>query len=687
MRRRTAASSRRRATVAAIAVALAAGTLATAPGASADAGPWPGTDGKILTDGPTLIDPATGTAGPVPNIGDGAYPAWAPDGSRFVSTWSGIQSIRPSGASKFSLPEGEGFRGSVIPKDLTFWWGGRYVVFSSNGQLGYGPSDGSWAPEPLLTSSQEPSTVCDDDPTVSPTGLLAFGRRINYGCYDYDGIWVYDSSVGTVKQIIADGSQPAFSPDGTKLAFVRYPADGGTSQIFTANADGTDAKQITTGPRSYANPSWSADGSRIIFDADTATDGSDVHTTEYIDPATGTYTKVADHQEGNFGYNPSWQPLRKNTTGRVWGADTYATNIASSRWTWNTVGQSEPGLMDAKAAVLINRDSPSYSLTAAALAGKKQGPVLMTPPGGLSSAVKAELKRTLKPGANVYLIGGTSMLSSSVSSQVSSLGFTPKRLAGTSRYSTSVAVAKAITSTPKYVFLATGTDYHSALAASAAAGADGTGSAGGVVLNDGNTLTSSVKDYLNSLNPENTMIITVGASAKYALNHTYFSHWASGSPYYPITASSHEGTAVALAKFWWGAPSQVALADVDSWHGGASAAAAANVFAPVLWTTPGTLSADTKNYLLRESASTQFAVAFGGSTSVAPGTLNTAGASISAGSTQYIYDPYYNGVASAAARPNTALARTNGGNARSVTRTGPTGATPDRRPFEAAHHQ
>ncbi|MFD4545344.1 cell wall-binding repeat-containing protein [Streptomyces sp. NPDC058466] len=678
--------TRRRAAALATAATFAAATLATAPGAVADdAGPWPGTEGKILVDGPLLVDPATGKATEVPSQA-GWYAAWAPDGSRLITTWSQISSIRPSGASKITLPWAEGVRSSASYEDLAFWWGGRYVVFSTGGQLAYGPSDGSWAPRPLLTATQEPSTVCDKDPTVSPYGLVAFERRINYGCYDNDGVWVYDSTAKTVKRVLADAEQPAYSPDGSKLAFVRH-VGGGMSQIFTANADGTGVQQITTDSRGYENPSWSPTGKRIIFDAHTTGDSSDVHTTEYVDLATGTLTKVPADPAGNSGSNPSWQPLRKNGTGRVWGADTYASNNAASRWTWNTVGQSAPGLLDAKAAVLINQDDAAYSLTAPALAGKKQGPVLMTPKSGLSSATKAELKRVLKPGANVYLIGGTSILGSAVSSQVSALGFTPKRLAGTSRYSTSVAVAKSVTSAPKYVFLATGTDYHSALAAAAAAGADGTSSAGSVVLNDGNKLTDSVKAYLNGLNPKNTMVITVGASAKYALTHTYLSKWPSTYSYYPITASTNEGTSAAIAKFWWSAPSQAALAYTNNWRGGVSAGAAMNVFGPVLWTSRDTLSSEAKSYLLRESASTQFVVGFGGTGSIAAGALDTAGASISAGSGQFVYHPYYNGLEPASSGQSTFELRTNGGQAATVARSGPVGAEPNLAPLKTVHRQ
>ncbi|MFJ3224127.1 cell wall-binding repeat-containing protein [Streptomyces sp. NPDC086783] len=630
-----------------------------------------------------LVNPVTGA---VTQVGTyrGYYAAWAPDGSRIISEAGQLASQRPDGSSRFSLPWAEGVRSSAEQKDITFWWGGRYVVYSTGGQLVYGPSDASWAPKPLLSAAQEPSTVCDEDPTVSPNGLVAFSRRINYGCYDNDGVWIYDSSAKTIKRVLTDAAQPAFSPDGTKLAFVRH-VDGGFSQLFTANADGTNVKQITTDGRGYANPSWSPTGTRIIADVHTAGDSRDVHTTEYVDVATGATTAVPGTPQGS---NPSWQPLRNNSAGRVWGSDAYASNIASSRWTWNTYGGTKvPGLMDAQAAVLINRDSPSYALTAPALAGKKHGPVLATTKSGLTTAVKNELKRTLRPGSNVYLIGGTSILTSTVSSQITSLGFTPKRLSGTDRYATSIAVAKSVTSSPKYVFLATGTDYHSALAAASAAGADGTSSAGSVVLNNGNSLTSSVRSYLNSLNPKTTMIVTVGSSAKYALTHTNFSNWPSTYSYYPITASTNEATSVALAKFWWTAPSTVALSYTNSWRGGVCAGAAMNVFGPVLWTSKDSLTSEVKSYLLRESASTNSVTAFGGTGSVSKTALDTAGAAISASATQFVYHPYYNGVVDTAAQQSTYVARTNGGQPATVARTGPTGADPHLDSLETVQHQ
>ncbi|MHC3468354.1 cell wall-binding repeat-containing protein [Streptomyces sp. 7R007] len=671
---------RRAAALATAAVLAATGTLATAPGAAADdAGPWPGTEGKILMDGGLLLDPATGARTVIPGV-SGTYAAWAPDGSRLITSSGQISSFRAGGSAKITLPRAEGMRSSAAYQDLTFGWSGRYVVFSTGGQLAYGPSDGSWAPGPLLTSSLEPSTVCDTEPSVSVSGLVAFERQ-GSNCSATPGVYVYESSTRTVKRVLTDAAQPAWSPDGTRLAFVR----GG--HVFTANADGTDVRQLTTDAREYANPSWSPTGTRIVFDVRVSTETADTHTTEYADVTTGALTQVTAEPSGG---NPSWQPLRKNTTARVWGADSHATSIAASRWSWNTLGQSEPGLLDAKSAVLVNQDSTAYALTAPALAGKKRGPVLMTPRSGLSTAVKNELKRMLKKGATVWMTGGTSLLGTTVSAQLKTLGYVPKRLSGVDRYETSVKVAKAVTTAPEYVFLADGTDYKAALPAAAAAGADGTASAGGLVLTNGTKLTSAVKSYLNGLDPDKTMVIPVGSAAKYALTHTSFANWPKTYYYYPITASTNEGLSVAVARFWWTTPSQVALAYTGSWRDGVSAGAAMNIYAPVVWTSRPALSDEVKSYLLRESAGTQAAVAFGPTGSVTAGALNTAGAAISANGSQFVYLPYYDGVAATA--PSALSARTDGaaepaGPGSPATRSGPVAGEPRLGPLRTAHRQ
>ena len=58
-------------------------------------------------------------------------------------------------------------------------------------------------------------------------------------------------------------SQPAFSPDGKQLAFVRL-ADG-KPQIFLISLNGGEAQQLTRYKYGAGTPKWSPDGKQILF--------------------------------------------------------------------------------------------------------------------------------------------------------------------------------------------------------------------------------------------------------------------------------------------------------------------------------------------------------------------------------------------------------------------------------------
>ncbi|WP_328553927.1 cell wall-binding repeat-containing protein [Streptomyces sp. NBC_00358] len=618
------------------ATALAAGTAtALAPGASADVTGWPAADGRIAVsgDGIMSVDVDGNDEKRVSNGSDDQSPAWSPDGSRVVFESAGVvQTISVTGGTKTTVYDG--IEDGAMASHPTYWAYGREIVYSASKKL-YAVLAGGGTPVRLLAAGG-----CDRVPSGDATGKFLVFQRNGTGCTTTTPSVVLYNATTKTETTLAAGGSPAVSPDGTKVAFVRTV--DGHRQLFSINTDGTGERRLTNDAGDYDTPSWAPASNRLVVHFNRPTSGGRQESNVVLTITADAVTEGQPFPWG--GYSPAWQPLRKNTVSRVWGADVNASNIAASRWTWNTVGKSEPGLMNASSAVLVSQDSQSYALTAPALAGKKHGPVLLTSATSVSSSVQAELKRVLKPGAPVYLVGGTSILGSALSTKITALGFTPKRLAGTSRYSTSVAVAKSITSAPDYVFIATGTDYHSALAAASAAGANGTSGKTVVVLNDGNTLTSSVKAYLNSLDPRDTYMIPVGGSAKYALTHTSFSHWPSSYTYYPIVASTNAGNAALLARFWWGGPGSVALASTDSWRGGTSAAAAMNVFGPMLWTDVATLSSETKSYLVQGAANINGVAVFGGTGSVSTTALNSAGAAVSASSSQWTYTPYYNGL-------------------------------------------
>jgi Tol biopolymer transport system component/imidazolonepropionase-like amidohydrolase len=100
-----------------------------------------------------------------------------------------------------------------------------------------------------------------------------------------------------------EATWPAWSPDGARIAFQRYSADG-FYHVWTVAADGTDAQQVTSGPFDHREPAWSPDGGRIAFSSDRAANGSyDIWTVEL---RTGAYEQHSAESANE--HSPAWSP-------------------------------------------------------------------------------------------------------------------------------------------------------------------------------------------------------------------------------------------------------------------------------------------------------------------------------------------------------------------------------------------
>ncbi len=72
--------------------------------------------------------------------------------------------------------------------------------------------------------------------------------------------------LGSGITVLGAGAEPAWSPRGDRIAFVRNGE--GHTHIYVANSQGGDAVQITDGPEDERQPAWSPDGQshRVLLD-------------------------------------------------------------------------------------------------------------------------------------------------------------------------------------------------------------------------------------------------------------------------------------------------------------------------------------------------------------------------------------------------------------------------------------
>lgn len=195
--------------------------------------------------------------------GEGNYPAWSADGKKLAysktsSAFPGIYTINLDGANE---------RRIVVP------FGGLLAPLS-------------WSPDgSSIAFTRQPPTV----------NFIATGFHL----------YTMDSDGFFQKLIVDNGStqdfEPDYSPDGLKLVYLIHNLFL-TTQMAVANSDGTG--QVILGQvHATANPSWSPDGTKLLF-----TENDDIWTAN-----TDGTNKINLTQSGNIEADTDWQPARAAT--------------------------------------------------------------------------------------------------------------------------------------------------------------------------------------------------------------------------------------------------------------------------------------------------------------------------------------------------------------------------------------
>jgi Tol biopolymer transport system component len=170
-----------------------------------------------------------------------------------------------------------------------------------------------------LTNTPVPSTT----PLGGSYGQIAFASDRSSSMQ----IWLMDSSGKNLRQLTnrSDGAcEPAFSPDGNKLAFISpctrradsYPG----ANIYTMNIDGSNVQKMPeSSPAGDYDPAWSSDAQMLAFTS--LRSGK-----EHVFVLNLNNSSIEELSSENYPErNPYWDPSNKNlaitrvtTSSQIW---------------------------------------------------------------------------------------------------------------------------------------------------------------------------------------------------------------------------------------------------------------------------------------------------------------------------------------------------------------------------------
>ena len=190
-----------------------------------------------------------------------AYPAWSPDGQLIAFRGAGgIWVIPAKGGSPMRIAR------AALPRSLVGWhqilWSpaGGSLAYTAPRKLGkrwdneLHVVDAAGGRDRVLASSR----ADEAEPAWSPDGARIAFSTVRRGQRDVFVIGADGRSLVNLTRSRGYDNEPAWAPNGQRIAFVRK------SGLYVVSAAGGVRRRITGFPEAH-HPDWSPDGSRLAF--------------------------------------------------------------------------------------------------------------------------------------------------------------------------------------------------------------------------------------------------------------------------------------------------------------------------------------------------------------------------------------------------------------------------------------
>jgi TolB protein len=258
-----------------------------------------------------------------------ASPAWSPDGTHIAfaaqigtleedQRLTEIYVMRADGTDVRRLTTNEVLDGSPS-------WSpdGERIAFtriiepgSASARSGIVVMDADGGNEVQVTRAALPNF--DLSPAWSPDGTeIAFTRAAPSAGSDDPraGIYVVSPAGGEPRKLMDDGAEPDWSPDGTRIAFTSYRDGFGrtcfqecgiSGEIYVLDIESGGTRRLTESEANDGSPAWSQDGSLIAFASDRADPQAHANEIYMMTAAGDDVRRITNNTVWDL--EPAWRP-------------------------------------------------------------------------------------------------------------------------------------------------------------------------------------------------------------------------------------------------------------------------------------------------------------------------------------------------------------------------------------------